>query len=370
MKILPITYSIKINNFYKPSKSTSFNTVDYNSSGQNDKICNFFYYPVNFTSTKRTTGTTKKKLAEKSGNFAIARINNLTCPACGKKMLTRNKFNKIAEEFTNLSPDQYLEHLGQYREYMRPVEESVYDEILALSKKNGNSKDIRTLLVNLRETKLPIVQQAQMRQIKKMRAIAKGLSEPEKSCLMQKLDCLQSMIRKKNPSAPVRRKIMIDRISKIKIQNPKKYEKIQILAKGFPTSSDMNSAWIVKYSGKNKQNNDWSSAEIALRFLQSSVANTDHIIAYDIDNNNNDISNYISMHQACNSQKSNKSFLHWLNEDKDNRIKYLQKYFSEVDALIKSKNFKKKKYRNYVANATKTIFEASKGQLKLFSDES
>ena len=76
------------------------------------------------------------------------------------------------------------------------------------------------------------------------------------------------------------------------------------------------------------------------------------------------------MHQACNSQKSNKSFLHWLNEDKDNRIKYLQKYFSEVDALIKSKNFKKKKYRNYVANATKTIFEASKGQLKLFSDES
>lgn len=370
MKILPITYSIKINNFYKPSKNTSFNTVDYNFSGQNDKICNLFYYPVNFTSTRRSTGTTKKKLAERSGNFAIARINNLTCPACGKKMLTRNKFNKIAEEFANLSPDQYLEHLGQYRQYMRPVEESVYDEILALSKKNGNSKDIRTLLVNLRETKLPIVQQAQMRQIKKMRAIAKGLSEPEKSCLMQKLDCLQSMIRKKNPSAPVRRKIMIDRISKIKIQNPKKYEKIQILAKGFPSSSDMNSAWIVKYSGKNKQNNDWSSAEIALRFLQSSVANTDHIIAYDIDNNNNDISNYISMHQACNSQKSNKSFLHWLNEDKDNRIKYLQKYFSEVDALIKSKNFKKKKYRNYVANATKTIFEASKGQLKLFSDES
>ena len=168
-----------------------------------------------------------------------------------------------------------------------------------------------------------------------------------------------------NTTAPFRRKIIIDRISKIKIRNPKKYEKLQQIAKNFPTSSDMNSAWIVKYSGKNKQNVDWESYDIALRFLYSSVANTDHIIAYDIENNHDDISNYLSMHSACNSQKGNKPFLQWLNEDKKNRIKYLQDYFESVSEIISSKKIKKKKYKDYVANATQTIFEASKGQVKL-----
>ena len=131
----------------------------------------------------------------------------------------------------------------------------------------------------------------------------------------------------------------------------------------------MNSAWIVKYSGKNKHNEDWKSYDIALRFLTSSVANTDHIIAYDIDNNHNDISNYMAMHNACNSQKSNKSFLQWLNEDKDNRIKYMRQYFDDVSKILDDKKIKKKKYKDYVDYATKTVFEASKGQVKIFEDK-
>ena len=280
-------------------------------------------------------------------------------------MLNQTKFDKIAQELASLPPDKYLECLGKYTEYMRPVEESVYKEIFKLSQKSGNSKDIRTLLVSLRNAKMPILQDVQMRQIKKMRTLAKSLPDDEAKVLFNKIDDLQKIIKKNNPTAPFRRKIMIDRISKIKIRNPKKYEKLQQIAKNFPTSSDMNSAWIVKYSGKNKQNVDWASYDIALRFLSSSVANTDHIIAYDIENNHDDISNYLSMHSACNSQKGNKPFLQWLNEDKKNRIKYLQDYFESVSEIISSKKIKKKKYKDYVANATQTIFEASKGQVKL-----
>lgn len=158
---------------------------------------------------------------------------------------------------------------------------------------------------------------------------------------------------------------MIDRISKIKIRNPKKYAKLQNIAKSFPTSHDMNSAWIVKYSGKNKQGEDWTSRDIALRFLSSSVSTTDHILAYDIDCKHNDISNYMAMHAACNSAKGNKPFLQWLYEDKNNRIKYMQDYFDKCDELIKSKKITKKKYREYVAYATNTISDLSKGQVKL-----
>ena len=366
MKIQPITV---FKSYYtnRSNKPNDFSMASTNTNGSSiNQLSNTYYLPVSFTSSKkRTYSTDRKNIAEKSGNFAVSKLSDIPCPACGKKMLNQAKFNQIAQELASLEPEQYLDCLGKYTEYMRPVEESVYDEICALSEKNGNSRDIRTLLVDLRDTKLPILQKAQMRQIKKMKAIAKGLPESEKKCLMQKLNSLQSIIRKKNPSAPVRRKIMIDRISKIKIQNTKKYEKIQMLAKGFPTSSDMNSAWIVKYSGKNKANQDWNSYDIALRFLSSSIANTDHIIAYDIEKNHDDISNYISMHSACNAQKGNKPFLQWLYEDKDNRIKYLQDYFETVDDIIQSKRIAKKKYRDYVAYATQTIFEASKGQVKL-----
>ena len=326
-------------------------------------ITNAFYYPVSFSSSKeRTYSTDKRRLAEKSGDFKISRYNDIPCPACGKKMLNVNKFSEIAEELSELPPEQYLECLGKYKEYMRPVEESVYNEISDLSKNTGE-KDIRQLVVSLRNKKLPLLQKVQLRKVNKMRALAKTLPNDEQRVLLKKVAGLASIIRKTNPEAPFRRKIMLERISKVKLRNPKKYEKLQRIAESFPTSSDMNSAWIVKYSGKNKMDKDWTSLEIATRFLSSSMANTDHIIAYDIDNNHDDITNYMAMHCSCNSEKANKPFLQWLNEDKNGRFENMKKYFNDVDGLISARRLRKKKYRGYVAKATETIEQASKGQI-------
>ena len=342
-----------------------------NAQEQNfrNNISNVFYYPVSFSSSKaRTFSTDKKRLAEKSGDFKISRYNDIPCPACGKKMLNVSKFSEIAEELSELPPEEYLNCLGKYTEYMRPVEESVYNEINDISRNTGE-KDIRKLVVSLRNKKLPLLQKVQLRKVNKMRALAKTLPADEQKVLLKKVTGLASIIKKTNSEAPFRRKIMLDRISKVKLRNPKKYEKLQKIAESFPTSSDMNSAWIVKYSGKNKMNLDWSSYAIALRFLSSSIANTDHIIAYDIDNNHDDITNYMSMHHACNSQKSNKPFLQWLNEDKANRVQYMTDYFQTIDKMIKGRKITKKKYKNYVAHATQTIFDASKGLLEIKIEE-
>ena len=349
-------------------KNTQENVSVPDNRGQS-QLSNVFYYPVNFEGSKRTFSTSKRKLAEKSGDFYVARFNNLPCPACGKKMINLSMFGQIASELAQLKPEEYLDCLGKYTDYMRPVEESVYNELTELSKIQGNSKDIRTLLVQLRNQKLPTLQKVQMKTVNKMRRLARTLPDDEQAVLENKIKSLVGLIRKTNSEAPFRRKIVLDRISKIKIRNPYKYDKLQRIAKTFPTSSDMNSAWIVKYSGKNKFNQDWDSYSIALRFLSSSIANTDHIIAYDIDNNHDDISNYMAMHSACNSQKGNKSFLQWLNEDKTNRIKYMKEYFDDVYDLVTSKKITKKKYKHYVAHATQTVFEASKGQIKIDTDD-
>ena len=363
MKIQPILF----NNAYLrlgsiKQKSDSINTSGYFNEKKTG-ISNIFYYPVNFSSQRRTYKTDKPAFAEKSGDFRIARFPGITCPSCGKKMINHSMMKHIYSDLINLEPGEYLDYIGKYKDYMRPVEASVYDEIYELSQKPGASKDIRELVVSLRDSKLPLLQKVQMRQIKKMRALAKTLPDEEKSVLTKKLNNLQKLVKTNKPSSPFRRKILIDRMAKIKIRNPKKYEKLQMYARSFPTSKDMNSAWIVKYSGKNKMDRDWSSLEIATRFLSSSLANTDHIIAYDIDNNHDDITNYMAMHCSCNSEKGNKPFMQWLYEDKNNRIKNMKQYFKDVDDLITSRRLRKKKYRGYVAYATDTVELASKGQI-------
>lgn len=365
MKIIPVSICSIASKDKVQEKST--NPVSYAKTQREQitQLSNIYYQPVNFTSKqKRTVKSSKPHLKERSGDFVIAKINGIRCPACGQKMMNQSIFEKFTQELSEVEPEKYLEFLGDYTEYMRPIEASVYKEICAESKRLGTT-DIRSLVVSLRDNKLPVLQEAQLRLVKKMTSLAKSLPADEQKALMSKIQKLKSEIKKKNSTAPFRRKIMLDRISKVKISNPKKYEKLQRIAANFPTSSDMNSAWIVKYSGKNKFNEDWDSYTIATRFLQSSVANTDHILAYATDNTHDDISNYMAMHNACNSQKANKSFLQWLNEDKDNRIKYMQQYFDDCDKVISSKIIGKKKYKNYVAYATQTVFEVSKGQVDI-----
>lgn len=366
MYIQNINYTNYIKSYTNNRKQNSNKNTLITEPKKLQELSNVFYYHVNFSSkTQRIYSPGDKKLAEKSGSFKVSKFNGITCPACGKKMMNLSNFKKIAYELALIPPDKYLEYLGRYKDYMRPIEESVYDELIELSQKPNHSKDIRTLLVELRNTKLPILEKVQLRKINKMRSIAKTLPDNEQKVLLSRINNLCSLIRKNNPEAPFRRKIMLDRISKVNIRNPKKYAKLQQIAASFPTSSDMGSAWIVKYSGKNKYNEDWNSYSIALRFLSSSIANTDHIIAYDLEKNHDDISNYMSMHSACNARKSNKPFLQWLYEDKDNRIQYMRDYFDNVNDLIQNKKIKSKKYKNYVACATDTIFQASKGQVKL-----
>ncbi len=371
MKISGINYLPHVNNYNYINKDEKNNDINTKPKEQWVGLSNVFYYPVNFgTSAGRTYSTDKHKLAEKTGNFQLLRFNDIPCPACGKKMLNLHKFETFVDEISEFTPDKYLECLGKYREYMRPVEESVYNELIELSQKSKNGeKDIRMLLVQLRDEKLPILQRIQMKKINKMRSLSRTLPDDEQKVLDRKIQGLASLIKKSNAEAPFRRKVMLDRISKVKIRNPRTYDKLQRIAASFPTSSDMNSAWIVKYSGKNKMDEDWDSYSIALRFLSSSIGNTDHILAYAIENNHDDISNYMAMHNACNSQKGSKHFLQWWNEDKENRTKYMQDYFDKADELIKTKKIKKKKYRHYVELAEQTIFDVSQGQLKLFKDE-
>ena len=247
---------------------------------------------------------------------------------------------------------------------MRPIESSVYQELLALSS-TAKTTDIRELLVTLRQTKLPQLQSIQRRKLIQMKKIARTLPSEERAALSIKLTELGRQIKRKNEEAPFRRKKMLQEIKNVKITNPYKYEKLQNLAKAFPTSKDTNSAWIIKYSGKNKHNQDWVSKDIAERMLSSSVPNIDHIIPYGTERGHDDISNYLSMHSGCNCIKGSKPFMQWYNEMPEARNNSLNAYFDKAEELISQGEIKDDKYDKYVAYATRTIRDVTMGQISL-----
>ena len=237
MRISPISYLTGINNFYiKNGKENRNKTINTPEQSGTFRVRNNFYYPVNFSAkTPRTFSTKRRQFAERSGDFYISKFNDIPCPACGKKMINQRRLEQVAYDLSLLPKEKYLEYLGDYKEYMRPVEESVYNELVELAKIPGNSKDIRTLVVQLRDTKLPILQKAQMKTINKMRSLARTLPKDEQKVLNNKIKALVSLIRKSNSEAPFRRKTALDRISKVRIRNPYKYEKLQKIATTFPT---------------------------------------------------------------------------------------------------------------------------------------
>ncbi|MBQ8887773.1 MAG: hypothetical protein IJY61_08750 [Candidatus Gastranaerophilales bacterium] len=344
----------------------SDNNVSMRNNKQIEFLPNNYYSPISFCSKQRTRVYSSQypELFEHPGDFQLAKIDGIPCPACGKKMMTRQKFEEFKQRLDETNPNQYLYLLGEYQDYMRPIEASVYQELLALSS-TAETTDIRELLVTLRQTKLPQLQSIQRRKLIQMKKIARTLPSEERAALSMKLTELGKQIKRKNEEAPFRRKKMLQEIKNVKISNPYKYEKLQNLAKAFPTSKDTNSAWIIKYSGKNKHNQDWESKDIAERMLYSSVPNIDHIIPYGTERGHDDISNYLSMHSGCNCIKGSKPFVQWYNEMPDVRNKSLNAYFDRAEELISQGAIKDDKYEKYVAYATETIRDVTKGQVSL-----
>lgn len=362
MRISPI---IAYTNNKRAMKPAFRQNVNFSSQNvvQNIVKDNVAYYTIPSTDERIYTSM-YKDLIDVPSKFKISEFDNVPCPSCGKTMLPKEKFAEFYERIENSDKEDYLNVLEDYKEYMRPVEESVFDEMKVLAH-TYHTNDLRTLLVNLRDTKLPALQKVQIKKAKQMKKIAKNLPEEERIALLRKINELEKTIRQEKSTSPFRRKRLIDEIRDVKVSHIPKYNKLQEIARSFPTSSDMNSAWIVKYSGKNKYHEDWDSRDIALRLLCFSVPNTDHILARDIEENHDDLTNYMSMHKSCNEQKSNKSFLEWYYEDKNLHQASLEAYFDKADEIISSGQIDDKRYNSYVANATERIYKLSHGKVDL-----
>ncbi len=298
---------------------------------------------------------------ERPGKFQLCYLDNISCPSCGKPMMSRIVFDEFDQKLQKTPEKDYIQLLEEYEKYMTPVEANVFTKIKPLSKKHPN-KTMNELLFKLRDEELPKLEAIQLSRLNEMKKCVNLLPKNEKKKLVETLVNAENRIKARSPKHPFRRKDFIAAIDELRIRNIETKQKLVSTAKLFPSSNESECAWIVKYSSPDKKHQARTNKEIAGRFLCNSKTNTDHMKAQDL-NGEDVIQNYMAMHSGCNTEKANKSFVQWFNEKPEERSIYIQKYFDKVQDLIDNNELDDPRYLDYVKNANETIKEISYGKI-------
>ncbi len=301
---------------------------------------------------------------EKPSKFRITKIPDLSCPACGQKILTRNACITFLNKICSAPECEYLDILEQYKDYMRPVELEVFNSIKEEADKitqAGDTPHITDIVKNLRKIKLPELEKIQLDKVYYMRKAISTLPKSEQNTLNDDFDTLSEIILGQNPKTPFRRKTFIKWIENYPISDRNVKHKLLEISESFPSSTESACAWIVKNSGKDKQGNDRSALELAEKLVNTATTSTDHILARNIELNHDDITNYMAMHKGCNSEKTDKSFLEWYNENPQDRHIYIYNYLKDVQKILESGKIKDRKYKDYVKDCVLNMYELSNG---------
>ena len=315
---------------------------------------------------KRTYSSVIPSKCEKPGKFKIGKIPNLTCPACGQKILTHSQYVRFLSEIRKVPEEDYIPILEKYKKYMCPTELEVFNDIKDEAerlKKEGKTTHLTDIVKTLREIKLPELEKIQLEKVEDMRDAISTLPRAEQDAFNKKFDVLTDIILNMNKKAPFRRKVLIESVKQYKISDPNIKEELMYIAESFPSSSESACAWVVKNAGKDKQGKDRSPLELAEKLVGIASTSTDHILARNIELNHDDITNYMSMHKGCNSEKTDKSFDDWFYEDPVRRKVYIRNYLRDVKAAFDKGRIKDKKYRDYIKDCVLHIYNLSSGKV-------
>lgn len=302
---------------------------------------------------------------EEPGDFKVCNVENLTCPCCGKPMLTKHQYENIKAQLKITPESQYIDFLSTYVPYMTKIEANVFSELKDLSEAEP-TLTFQELITELRNKKLSDLEAIQIEKLESMRKIAdeKMTLQKEKTALIHMIDESETVIAERDKKQPFQKKVFIEKLYKIRFKDYDIKKELLEIAKSFPSSVKNEAAWIVKYGGLDKNRQPRKPEDIAGKFLLGSVSNTDHILAQDQHMRGEDIiENYMAMHASCNSAKANKSFMEWFNEDPKERENNIRKYLKEVQVAIDSEKIDRKKYRTYTKGVVETIRRLSNGIL-------
>ena len=289
--------------------------------------------------------------------YSLKRLRNITCPYTGIKMLAGSELNRIESRFENCkSIREKLYVLSRYAKYMQPVEHRIYDHLTFFFESNPE-KGLKEYFSGIYAYHLARLKLEEFKVIDSVDTRSALLSTQTQLELRRETTNCRDLILNSSKSVFFKRKAFLEALGNIKARNP--YEErvlseIMNLALFLPTSGSSESAFVIKYSGREEH-------EILMRLVVGSVSTIEHVKPHSL-GGSNEISNFLMVSNNGNRYRENVPLTVYI--DRHPQIpEYCQTYINEIIKCIHQGALKGNE--SYPYKISRTLFEQSEGRILL-----
>lgn len=302
--------------------------------------------------------------ADTQSKFRLSSLDfPMICPDCGRPIMTKPIFAGIKEELANANEKTYLDVVDSHREFLFPQEEKILDFLQEQKAKYPNKSLIR-IVRSERQKRIGQIEKQQYQVMDAIGKFSETLPDSERLKVRGVLFASGDEIFKRNYDFEYQRYEFISKIGEMDIKDKAAKEQLMALAAKMPSAANDESAWFVKYGGYTKGGELRTSEEIAQKLLAPAYTNTDHVHPWNRGGLDT-VNNFWLMHARCNIIKTDKPFVEWLDEDRENRVGYIEQYLTDAQKAIDESEDPKMhpKYDLYAAKLAKTIYYETNGEV-------
>ena len=318
--------------------------------------------------TNNPVGFDKMEADTQSG-FRLSTLEQpVICPDCGKPIMTKPIFAAIKGELDQANESTYLDVIENHSEFLYPQERKILNKLESVKAKKPDIT-IREIVSHEREKRLDKLERQQYKIMDKIGEMAEDLSYEDRSKVDGLLTVTSNVIFQRQNTYAFQRGKFIELAGQLDLHDEKAKSQLMKLAEKLPSSMNNEDAWYVKYGGLDGKKQPYSSRTIAEKLVSPTYTNTDHVHPWNL-GGLDATSNFWLMHARCNIIKTDKPFVEWLNEDRENRTEYIKEYLETTQkAIDESKDPKMHpKYDLYAAKIAKTIYYETNGEVD-FTEE-
>lgn len=299
---------------------------------------------------------------------AIRELGGVPCPYTGIPMINGKEISHLNKTNLSTSSEKAIKLLKPFKSRMHPVEKEVFTIIEELSAKQPK-KNMRELLDTVRDEHLDKVKLQEYDILNRMSKV-KLENEKDKEKLNALIGETVTIIDKQDENYIFRRRKFIEKLNQITstMKNEKEAQALTDLAEEIPRAHDNVSSFIVKFTQKDpKTKKEKTPFQIGISLVQSSVGSIEHIKPRNpIDGSTggkDELPNYLYASRSANVGRKNMPLDKFIEKNPEIK-KNMQKY---IDVVIDKINRGKvmKDFKAYPLLVAKTVEQESKGLIKL-----
>ncbi len=318
--------------------------------------------------TNNPVGFDKMEADTQSG-FRLSTLEHpVICPDCGRPVMTKPIFAAIKGELDQADESSYLNVIENHSEFLYPQERKILNKLESVKAKKPDMS-VRDIVAQEREKRLDKLERQQYKVLDKIGELAEVLPYEDRSQVDGLLRTSTTIIFGRESNYAFQRGKFIELANNLNMHDEKAKQQVLKLAEKLPSSMNNEDAWYVKYGGVDGKKQPYTSRAIAEKLVAPTYTNTDHVHPWNL-GGLDATSNFWLMHARCNIIKTDKPFVEWLNEDRENRTEYIKEYLTSTqEAINESKDPKMHpKYDLYAAKIAKTIYYETNGEVDFTKD--